>query len=95
MRLYQSGALLTGAHSDLIPRVAVLADGSRIVTAGPLDSVAAAHSLPPDVVDLGDLTLMPGLVDAHVHLGFDGAPGPVARMKAMRSPPRAYTCARP
>jgi imidazolonepropionase-like amidohydrolase len=82
MRLYQSGALLTGAHSDLIPRAGVLVDGPRIVAAGPLDSVTAAHSLPPDVVDLGDLTLMPGLVDAHVHLGFDGGPGPVARMKA-------------
>jgi imidazolonepropionase-like amidohydrolase len=81
MRLYQAGALLTGAHSELIPRAGVLVDGSRIVAAGPLDSVVAAHPVPADVVDLGDLTLMPGLVDAHVHLGFDGGPGPVARMK--------------
>ena len=82
MRLYQAGALLTGAHSELIPRAGVLVDGPRIVAAGPLGSVTAAHGLPPDVVDLGDLTLMPGLVDTHVHLGFDGGPGPVARMKA-------------
>jgi imidazolonepropionase-like amidohydrolase len=27
-------------------------------------------------------TLLPGLIDAHVHLGFDGGPGPVARMQA-------------
>jgi imidazolonepropionase-like amidohydrolase len=82
LRLYQTGALLTGAHSELIPRAGVLVDGPRIIAAGPIDSLPAEHVIPPDVVDLGDLTLMPGLVDAHVHLGFDGGPGPVARMKA-------------
>jgi imidazolonepropionase-like amidohydrolase len=82
MRLYQTGALLTGARSELIRHAGVLVDGPRIVAAGPLASLAAEYVLPPDVVDLGDLTLMPGLVDAHVHLGFDGGPGPVARMKA-------------
>jgi imidazolonepropionase-like amidohydrolase len=82
MRLYRTGALLTGARSELIPHAGVLVDGTRIVAAGPLDSLAAEHGLPPDVVDLGDLTVLPGLVDAHVHLGFDGGPGPVARMNA-------------
>jgi imidazolonepropionase-like amidohydrolase len=27
-------------------------------------------------------TIMPGLIDCHVHLGFDGGPDPVARMRA-------------
>jgi hypothetical protein len=60
MRRYQAGAPLTGARSELIRRAGVLADGSRIVAAGPLESLAADHALPPDVVGLGDLTLMPG-----------------------------------
>jgi hypothetical protein len=34
MRLYQAGALLTGAHSELIPDAGVLVDGTRIVAAG-------------------------------------------------------------
>ena len=28
------------------------------------------------------MTILPGLIDTHVHLGFDGGPGPVARMRA-------------
>ena len=64
------------------PVAAVLVDGPRIIAAGPADTLMAEHPVPADVVDLGDVTLLPGLVDAHVHLGFDGGPGPVARMKA-------------
>jgi imidazolonepropionase-like amidohydrolase len=43
---------------------AVLVDGDRIIAAG-------AHVTPPAgarTIDLGDATLMPGLIDAHVHL---------------------------
>ena len=38
MRLYQTGALLTGARSELIPHAGVLVDGTRIVAAGPLEA---------------------------------------------------------
>jgi imidazolonepropionase-like amidohydrolase len=34
------------------------------------------------VVDLGDVTLLPGLIDAHVHLGFDAGRDPVAQMRS-------------
>ena len=33
-------------------------------------------------VDLGDRTLLPGIVDAHVHLAFDGGPDPVSAIQA-------------
>jgi imidazolonepropionase-like amidohydrolase len=81
MRLYQGAALLTSASAEMIPRGGVLVDGPVIVAAGPLESLAPLAG-PAEVVDLGGLTLMPGLVDVHVHLGFDGGPDPVARMKA-------------
>src|SRR5271154_6741251 len=42
----------------------VLVEGQRIVAAGAhVDRPAGA-----EVIDLGDMTLMPGLIDAHVHL---------------------------
>jgi len=42
----------------------VLVEGGRIAEAGP----AVTHPAGARVIDLGDRTLMPGLIDAHVHL---------------------------
>jgi imidazolonepropionase-like amidohydrolase len=55
----------------------VVIDGSRIVGVepGPVEPPTDA-----DVVDFGDATILPGLIDTHVHLGFDGSTDPVARM---------------
>ncbi len=42
----------------------VLVQGERIVEAGP----SVSHPAGAQTIDLGDSTLMPGLIDAHVHL---------------------------
>lgn len=42
----------------------VLVEGERIVAAG----TSVAHPAGAEVIDLGDTTLMPGLIDAHIHL---------------------------
>jgi len=42
----------------------VLVQGERIVEAGP----AVKHPMGAETIDLGDSTLIPGLIDAHVHL---------------------------
>ncbi len=42
----------------------VLVEGERIVAAG----TSVAHPVGADTIDLGDTTLLPGLIDAHVHL---------------------------
>ena len=80
MRLYTAAALLTSASAAMIRPGGVLVDGSRIAAAGPAGPLRAAPV--QQVTDLGDVTILPGLVDGHVHLGFDGGPGPVARMRA-------------
>src|SRR5277367_2345816 len=42
----------------------VLVEGERIVAAG----TSVQHPAGAEVIDLGDVTLMPGLIDAYVHL---------------------------
>ncbi len=42
----------------------VLVEGEKIVAAGS----SVAHPAGAETIDLGDTTLMPGLIDAHVHL---------------------------
>jgi imidazolonepropionase-like amidohydrolase len=56
---------------DLIHSRAVVVDGGRITAI--LDDA-------DDALDLGDVTLMPGLIDTHVHLAFDASPDPIARL---------------
>lgn len=79
-RLALRGArLFDGASSTLVEYPLVLIEGGRIV------AVHSGQVEPPvgiEVVDLGDVTLLPGLIDTHVHLGFDAGWAPVAQMMA-------------
>jgi predicted amidohydrolase YtcJ len=63
--------------------VAVLVHEGRITAVAP---AAEAGSLGADrVVDLGDVTLLPGFVDAHVHLGATGLGLHGANLRGARS----------
>ncbi len=70
--------LFTGCTSDVADDWMLEIDDGRIVDAGP------CHASMPraGVVDLGDVTIMPGLIDAHQHLVFDASSDPVARLQA-------------
>ncbi|TKK85122.1 amidohydrolase family protein [Herbidospora galbida] len=59
---------------DLTAKRAVVVSGGKVVEL--LDD-APEHG---DVRDLGDVTLLPGLVDTHVHLAFDASPDPVTAL---------------
>ncbi|MEV6110046.1 amidohydrolase family protein [Streptomyces sp. NPDC051940] len=71
-------ARLFDGESDLLTEdPVVVIDGHRVH--------AVLQGEPPEgaeVVDLGDATLLPGLVDAHMHLAFDAGPDPVASLAA-------------
>jgi len=56
----------------------VIEDGAVVVEDGHIASVGPARGLAPntETVDLGDVTLMPGLIDAHVHLVWDSSAEP-------------------
>jgi imidazolonepropionase-like amidohydrolase len=82
MRLITARRLVDGSGSTPLDKPAVVVDdGGRLAYVGPRGD---APPLPSDVVhdDLGDRTLLPGIVDAHVHLAFDGGPDPVASIQA-------------
>jgi imidazolonepropionase-like amidohydrolase len=49
-------------------RVMVLVEGGRIVAVDRSGAVAPLHA---EVVELADATLLPGVVDAHVHVAFE------------------------
>src|SRR5499427_10707079 len=71
--------VITG--DETVPDGAVVI-GDRIVDwAGPAAALPAEYTALPRA-DYPDSTIMPGLIDSHVHLGFDGGPNPAARMRA-------------
>ena len=56
--------------------------GDRTVDwAGPAAALPAEYAVLPRA-DYPDSTILPGLIDSHVHLGLDGGPEPAARMRA-------------
>ena len=55
--------------------------GDRTVDwTGPAEALPAEYA-PVPRTDYPDATIMPGLIDSHVHLAFDGGPDPAARMR--------------
>ncbi|NUR71072.1 MAG: amidohydrolase family protein [Hamadaea sp.] len=75
MLALRAARLFDGEHAALLEQPVVLVEQGRIVA-------AAAGLEPPadaEVVELGDATLMPGLVDAHIHLTFDASRDAVGR----------------
>src|SRR6516225_5694752 len=71
----------------VITGAATVTDGAVVVGDRTVDWAGPAAALPAEYAalpraDYPDSTIMPGLIDSHVHLGFDGGPTPVARMRA-------------
>jgi imidazolonepropionase-like amidohydrolase len=71
--------VMTGDHT--------LTDGAVVIGYNAIDWIGAAGELPDKFSGLprseyAGCTITPGLIDCHVHLGFDGGPQPAARMRA-------------
>jgi imidazolonepropionase-like amidohydrolase len=80
--LYLADRVLLTDPVSVIPHGGVLVRGDTIAWVGAMSAFDdRAHDGEIVREDLGDVTLMPGLIDAHVHLGFDGGADPVERMK--------------
>src|SRR5256884_7115698 len=63
----KAARMFDGKSKSLIPNGVVLVQGDKIVDVG------SAVTIPSDakVIDLGDMTLSPGFIDAHTHLTLD------------------------
>jgi cytosine/adenosine deaminase-related metal-dependent hydrolase len=63
-----------------IPNGAVLISENRIEAVGPWQDFASRHRA--EVVDMGDVVLMPGLVNAHCHLDYTNLAGQIPAQKS-------------
>jgi imidazolonepropionase-like amidohydrolase len=64
----KAGALLDVRQGRLLPNHALLIEGDRIKAVGPTEVVLAHAPRGTPVLDLDRLTVLPGLIDMHVHL---------------------------
>jgi predicted amidohydrolase YtcJ len=73
-RILLAGSVWTGVDQDLRPRsrAGVAIRGDRIVAVGPRDTILALRGSRTLVLDLGEGAILPGFVDAHVHLQAGG-----------------------
>src|SRR5579875_1373787 len=76
MKLLRAAKLLTGRPNEVVVDAEVLVEGTLIKGLGPRGSQDAQGA---EVIELDGCTLMPGMVDAHVHLGFDRDVDPVTK----------------
>ncbi|MEZ5291804.1 MAG: amidohydrolase family protein [Vicinamibacterales bacterium] len=67
--LYEGARLLLGVPGPPIERGAFLVEAGRIRAIGPAGSVAAPSGATR--VDLGGKTVMPAMVNVHVHIGYE------------------------
>lgn len=78
LTVLRAARLFDGISSTLIDNPVVVFDGPQIVSVDVGDRYPAGE--PSDVIELGESTLLPGLIDTHVHLCFDAGPDVVTAL---------------
>jgi imidazolonepropionase-like amidohydrolase len=72
--IVKAARLFDGKGDKVRTGVAVLVEGNAIRAVGTVEDVTRAAGAGATVIDLGDVTLMPGLIDAHTHILTDDTP---------------------
>src|SRR5687768_12710779 len=62
--------LIDGVSDQMVRDGVVVVEGSRIVGVGSASAVAAPAEA--TLIDLGDVTILPGLIDTHTHILLQG-----------------------
>lgn len=63
----KAARMFDGKSSTLVSNAVVIVEGDRITQAGSGLAIPAGA----DVIDLGDATILPGLIDCHVHMDME------------------------
>lgn len=87
----RNGTIIVG-NGSVIEKGAIVVDGGSIAYAGPLQRCPISKK--DTVFDLEGKTLLPGLIDCHVHLCLDGSPDPMTRLLGESVPVVALKMAR-
>lgn len=69
--LIKAGRLVDGRSQQVQTNVGILIEGERIKAVGPLAQIQG-QAAAARVIDLSQLTLLPGLIDTHTHLLLQG-----------------------
>ena len=77
--ILQNARVVDGAGEVLQDRFVVI-DGTKIREIGHAADIPATPAFP--VVELAGQTVMPGIIDCHVHLCTDGVADPVAQINS-------------
>ncbi len=64
VKVYQAARMLDVVTGEIIENATIIVEGDRITAVNPV-----AIPFPAEVIDLGDVTVLPGLMDLHTHLG--------------------------
>jgi imidazolonepropionase-like amidohydrolase len=85
--LIRGGLLIDDTGAEPIEDGAILVENGKIIEVGPASQIRSTGA---DVIDAGGRTIMPGLIDSHIHIASDGNPNPMKRLKDKH----AYTAIR-
>lgn len=71
-QLLRAERILTGRPGEQIHHGEVLIDGATIAAVGPQGTLPIGEAV--TIREFADATILPGLIDCHVHVGFDRTP---------------------
>ena len=69
--LIKAGRLVDGRSQQVQTNVGILIEGERIKAVGPMGQIQAQAGS-ARVIDLGSMTVLPGMIDAHTHMLLQG-----------------------
>ncbi len=68
VKLVRAARLVDPAAGKMLAGYAVLIENDRVKTVGPVADLVKSLPLGATIIDLGDATILPGLIDCHTHI---------------------------